>query len=127
MVMLGMHLGALMNGGVIEVFGNAGDWLGGEMKKGKIHVHGDAGQQVGAAYRGSMMGMKGGTILVDGNAGIEVGMRMRRGLIVIGGAARDFRWVANEGRYHRPLWWGRNSYRRVDATRHDHLVERTLP
>jgi formylmethanofuran dehydrogenase subunit C len=60
------------------------------MKNGFIHVHGNAGGQVGAAYRGSMAGMKDGTILVDGSSGLEVGMRMRRGTIVLGGPARDF-------------------------------------
>ena len=41
---------------------------------------GSVGGQVGAAYRGSLKGMKGGTILIGGSdAGIEVGMRMQPG------------------------------------------------
>lgn len=86
----GMHLGAYMKGGTIEVTGNASDWVGAEMSDGLIRVHGNAGGQIGAAYRGSLKGMKGGTILVGGSAGLEVGMRMRRGVIVIGGPVRDF-------------------------------------
>ena len=71
----GMHLGAYMKGGSIEVTGNATDWVGGEMTGGTIHVRGNAGAQLGSAYRGSMSGMSGGTILVGGAAGIEIGMR----------------------------------------------------
>jgi formylmethanofuran dehydrogenase subunit C len=93
----GMHLGAYMKGGVIEVQGDASDWLGGEMSGGHIHVHGNAGGQVGAAYRGSVTGMTGGTILIDGSAGLEVGMRMRRGLIAVGGPARDFAGLEMKG------------------------------
>jgi formylmethanofuran dehydrogenase subunit C len=44
----------------------------------------------GAAYRGSLAGMKGGTILIGGSAGLEVGMRMKRGVIAVGGPVRDF-------------------------------------
>lgn len=93
----GMHLGAHMRGGRIEVLGNASDWIGAEMKRGFIHVHGNAGGQIGAAYRGSLRGMKGGMIIVDGSAGLEVGMRMRRGLIVLGGPARDFTGLQMKG------------------------------
>jgi formylmethanofuran dehydrogenase subunit C len=94
---IGMHLGAYMSGGRIEVHGNATDWIGAEMKNGFIHIHGNAGGQAGAAYRGSLGGMKDGTIIVDGSAGLEVGMRMRGGLIVIGGTARDFTGLQMKG------------------------------
>jgi formylmethanofuran dehydrogenase subunit C len=60
-------------------------------------VHGNAGGQVGAAYRGSLGGMKDGTIIVDGTAGLEVGMRMRGGLIVVRGQARDFTGLQMKG------------------------------
>ena len=56
-----------------------------------------AGYPVGAAYRGSLAGMKSGTIIVDGSAGLEVGMRMRRGTIVIGGPAKDFTGLQMKG------------------------------
>lgn len=93
----GMHLGAHMKGGTIEVRGDAADWLGGEMLSGLIHVCGNAGGQVGAAYRGSPSGMQGGTILIEGSAGMEVGMRMKRGLIAVGGAVRDFAGLQMKG------------------------------
>src|SRR5690606_21961778 len=64
---------------------------------GFIHIHGNAGGQVGAAYRGSLAGMKSGAIIVDGSAGLEVGMRMRRGTIVLGGPARDFAGLQMKG------------------------------
>jgi formylmethanofuran dehydrogenase subunit C len=94
---VGMHLGAYMNGGRIEVHGNASDWIGAEMKKGFIHVHGNAGGQAGAAYRGSLGGMKDGTIIIDGTAGLEVGMRMRGGTIIVRGAAKDFTGLQMKG------------------------------
>src|SRR5262249_45354443 len=53
----GMHLGAYMKGGTIEVTGNASDWVGAEMSDGLIRIMGNAGGQIGAAYRGSLAGM----------------------------------------------------------------------
>lgn len=94
---VGMHLGAYMSGGEIDVTGNATDWVGGEMTGGRIRVRGNAGQQLGCAYRGSFSGMSGGTILVDGSAGIEVGMRMKRGLIAVRGPVRDFAGLQMKG------------------------------
>jgi formylmethanofuran dehydrogenase subunit C len=93
----GMHLGAYMKGGTIEVTGNVSDWVGAEMVAGFIRIGGNAGGQVGAAYRGSLVGMKGGTILIDGGAGLEVGMRMRRGVIAIAGPVRDFAGLQMKG------------------------------
>jgi formylmethanofuran dehydrogenase subunit C len=94
---VGMHLGAYMKGGSIEVSGDASDWVGGEMANGLIHIHGNAGGQVGAAYRGSLVGMKGGAILIEGSAGMEVGMRMRRGIIAIRGRVKDFAGLQMKG------------------------------
>jgi formylmethanofuran dehydrogenase subunit C len=79
------------------VTGNVSDWLGAEMKAGFIHIHGAAGGQIGAAYRGSLVGMRSGTIIIDGTAGIEVGMRMKRGTIVVGGIVRDFAGLQMKG------------------------------
>ncbi len=93
----GMHLGAYMKGGAIEVSGHASDWIGAEMTDGFIRIGGNAGGQIGAAYRGSMKGMKGGTILIGGSAGLEVGMRMRRGVIVVAGPVRDFAGLQMKG------------------------------
>lgn len=93
----GMHLGAFMKGGAIEVTGDTSDWVGGEMAGGLIHIRGSAGGQLGAAYRGSLSGMTGGTILVDGSAGIELGMRMRRGVIAVRGPVKDFAGLQMKG------------------------------
>jgi formylmethanofuran dehydrogenase subunit C len=93
----GMHVGAFMKGGAIEVTGGVTDWLGAEMSGGVIRVRGNAGGQVGAAYRGSPSGMTDGTIIIGGSAGLEVGMRMKRGIIVVGGAARDFAGLQMKG------------------------------
>lgn len=93
----GMHLGAYMKGGTIDVSGNASDWVGAEMVEGLIRIRGNAGGQAGAAYRGSTSGMKGGTILIGGSAGLEVGMRMRRGVIAVAGPVRDFTGLQMKG------------------------------
>jgi formylmethanofuran dehydrogenase subunit C len=93
----GMHLGAYMKGGTIEVTGSGSDWTGAEMMEGLIRIRGNAGGQIGAAYRGSLAGMKGGTILIGGSAGLEVGMRMRRGVIAVGGPVRDFAGLQMKG------------------------------
>jgi formylmethanofuran dehydrogenase subunit C len=94
---VGMHLGAYMKDGTIDVSGSASDWVGGEMSGGLIRIAGDAGGQIGAAYRGSRGGMTNGTIVVGGSAGLEIGMRMKRGLIVIGGLVRDFTGLEMKG------------------------------
>lgn len=93
----GMHLGAYMRGGAIEVNGNTSDWVGAEMTNGLIHIHGNAGGQVGAAYRGSLAGMRDGMILIEGTAGLEVGMRMKRGVIAVKGRVRDFAGLQMKG------------------------------
>jgi formylmethanofuran dehydrogenase subunit C len=94
---VGMHLGAYMKGGSIDVSGNASDWVGGEMFGGTIHVRGNVGGQIGSAYRGSPSGMSGGSILIEGSAGIEVGMRMKRGIIAVRGTVRDFAGLQMKG------------------------------
>jgi formylmethanofuran dehydrogenase subunit C len=93
----GMHLGAYMKGGAIDVDGSVTDWLGAEMSGGFIRVRGNAGGQVGAAYRGSPSGMTDGTIVIGGTAGLEVGMRMKRGTIVVSGPVRDFAGLQMKG------------------------------
>ena len=93
----GMHLGAMMKGGTIDVSGDAMDWVGGEMSGGLIRIGGNAGGQVGAAYRGSRTGMTDGTILIEGSAGMEVGMRMKRGTIAIKGSVKDFAGLQMKG------------------------------
>ena len=60
------------------------------MSGGQILIQGDAGHMVGAAYRGSAMGMLGGEIIVLGRTGNETGHAMRGGLIAVGGDSGDF-------------------------------------
>ncbi len=93
----GMHLGAFMKGGTIDVSGNASDWVGGQMSDGLIRIAGNAGGQIGAAYRGSVTGMTDGTILIEGSAGMEVGMRMKRGTIAVKGSVKDFAGLEMKG------------------------------
>jgi formylmethanofuran dehydrogenase subunit C len=93
----GMHLGAYMKGGSIEVSGDASDWVGAEMSAGLIRIRGNAGGQIGAAYRGSVSGMTSGTILIGGSAGMEIGMRMKRGIIAVNGPVRDFAGLQMKG------------------------------
>lgn len=93
----GMHLGSHMKGGRIDVTGNVSDWAGAEMTNGQIRIAGNAGGQVGAAYRGSLAGMRNGTIVIGGSGGIEIGMRMKKGTIVVGGPVRDFAGLQMKG------------------------------
>lgn len=65
------HLAATHDAGVIEIDGDAGDWLGG-------------------ATKGRAVGMSGGRVLVRGDAGANVGYRMRRGEILVAGDTGDF-------------------------------------
>jgi len=66
---VGMHCGDFMNGGTIEILGNAGDWHGREMLDGKIICHGNAGNYCGSGYLGGRTGVRGGEIFVAGNVG----------------------------------------------------------
>ncbi|MCW3975812.1 MAG: formylmethanofuran dehydrogenase subunit C [Candidatus Bathyarchaeota archaeon] len=79
----GMHLGNDMKNGIISVQGNVGSWLGSNMRGGIIEVKGNAGDVVGSAYRGGSDGRRGGSIIVQGKAGNEVGCWMRGGTIQI--------------------------------------------
>jgi formylmethanofuran dehydrogenase subunit C len=58
------------------------------MSGGVLRIFGDAGDRLGAAYPGARAGMTGGEIVVSGDAGEEVGAGMRRGLIAVGGQTR---------------------------------------
>ena len=79
-----------MAGGKITVNGNAGQWAGSVMKKGLLEIHGDAGDYLASPYRGVSEGMKGGKIVVDGNVGSDSGCYVRGGLIKIKGNAGPF-------------------------------------
>jgi formylmethanofuran dehydrogenase subunit C len=72
----GMHLGNDMKNGTISVQGNVGSWLGSNMKGGSIIVQGNAGNEVGCW-------MRGGTIQILGNVGLCPGVHMKNGTIYI--------------------------------------------
>ncbi|MDD3398818.1 MAG: hypothetical protein PHW93_04390 [Candidatus Methanomethylophilaceae archaeon] len=84
----GNDLGAFLNGGTIEVFGNAQDVTGNTMNDGRIIVHGNSWDITGLAARG-------GTILIRGNSGYRVGIHMKEfngsgPRLVIGGSVHDY-------------------------------------
>lgn len=84
----GNDLACYMDGGSIEVLGNAQDQVGNTMNGGRIVIHGRCGDAAGYA-------MRGGTILVRDDCGWRVGIHMkqyldRRPAIVIGGNAGSF-------------------------------------
>ena len=60
------------------------------MEGGRIDIHGNAGDFLGGAMPGEMQGLVNGVIIVRGDAGARAGDRMRRGLIVIEGRAGDY-------------------------------------
>jgi len=84
----GNDLGCYMDGGEIEVIGNAQDAIGNTMNDGKITVHGNCGDTAGYA-------MRGGQILIKGNGGTRIGIHMKEYMdkvpeIVLGGKSGDF-------------------------------------
>ena len=84
----GNALGAYLNGGEIQVVGNAQDAVGDTMNDGLIIIKGSVGDAVGYA-------MRGGKIFVEKNAGYRAGIHIKEykdkiPVIVIGGAAGCF-------------------------------------
>jgi len=86
----GDYLGALMTSGAIHCSGDAGMFAACEMAGGRIEIDGSVGDFAAAAQPGSMDGMRGGALIVRGNAGDRSGDRMRRGLLAVLGNAGDF-------------------------------------
>lgn len=86
----GDYLGAAMCAGAIEVSGSAGLLAACEMSGGRLEVHGSVGDHAAGALPGSMDGMRGGLLMVRGNVGARFGDRMRRGTALIRGDAGDF-------------------------------------
>ena len=77
-----------MDGGSIEVFGNAQDQIGNTMNCGSLVIHGRCGDAAG-------YGMRGGEIFVRDGCGWRVGIHMKQyqdkcPVIVIGGDAGNF-------------------------------------
>ena len=84
----GNDMACYMEGGNIEVFGNAQDQIGNTMNDGCIVVHGRCGDAAG-------YGMRGGQILIRDGCGWRVGIHMKQfeekcPAIVIGGDAGSF-------------------------------------
>ena len=84
----GNALGAYLNGGTIEVFGNAQDAVGDTMNAGTILIHGSIGDTAGYA-------MRGGRLFVRGSAGYRAGVHMKAyrehvPTLIIGGRAGSF-------------------------------------
>ena len=84
----GNDMACYMDGGIIEVFGNAQDQIGNTMNDGCIVVHGRCGDAAG-------YGMRGGQIFVRDGCGWRVGIHMKQfqgkcPAIVIGGDAGNF-------------------------------------
>lgn len=84
----GNDMACYMDGGEIEVFGNAQDQIGNTMNDGCIVVHGRCGDAAG-------YGMRGGQIFVREGCGWRVGIHMKQfedkcPAIVIGGDAGSF-------------------------------------
>ncbi len=103
------RIGWQLDGGAIEIEGDAGDYVGAQMRAGFIRVNGSAGlfaacEQAGgeldvkgnagdfaaAALPGSMDGKRGGTFIVRGNCGERFADRMRRGTAIVFGNAGDY-------------------------------------
>ncbi|MHA1637628.1 MAG: formylmethanofuran dehydrogenase subunit C [Candidatus Thorarchaeota archaeon] len=81
----GMYLGAEMVAGRIQVNGSVDAWAAAEMKGGNIQIDGDAGDCLCAGYRGTPDGMEGGRVYVAGNVGREMALHMRKGFIAVKG------------------------------------------
>lgn len=84
----GNDMASYLDGGVIEVFGNAQDQIGNTMNDGLVVVHGRCGDAAGYA-------MRGGEIFVRDDCGWRVGIHMKqferkRPVIFIGGDAGNF-------------------------------------
>jgi formylmethanofuran dehydrogenase subunit C len=97
------RIGCAMDGGRLQVLGEAGDLLGQDLRAGELVVEGRCGDYAGAGQRGGLIrvrgdagdflgaaadgyeGMRGGVLLVEGRAGACAGWRMRRGLIAVAG------------------------------------------
>lgn len=86
----GDYLGRYMKGGQIKVTGNAGDWAASSMFGGRIDISGDVGDFLGGAGPEERFGMHDGLVTVWGSAGDRIGDRMRRGQLLIYRNAGDY-------------------------------------
>ncbi len=100
------HVGAGLEGGLLVLEGDVGDFAGRGMTGGRLELRGSAGRLAASGLRGGTVeiagnagallagplpgeraGMDGGTVLLRGSAGSQACDRMRRGLVVVEGDA----------------------------------------
>lgn len=87
---VGDYLGAGMLAGEIVVSGSAGDLAACEMQGGRVDIAHNLGDFAASTLPGSMDGMRGGTLVVRGNVGARCADRMRRGTLILHGDAGEF-------------------------------------
>jgi glutamate synthase domain-containing protein 3 len=80
---VGDLIGALNNGTIIEIVGNAGNYAGEGMMAGELTIDKNAGDCAGNA-------MSGGTLFIKGDAESYLGQALRGGTVVVGGSLGDF-------------------------------------
>jgi formylmethanofuran dehydrogenase subunit C len=85
----GIQAGRLMTGGRLTIRGDAGHWAASGMRNGFLEIAGSAGERLGGPLAGEVSGMRGGVVIVRRNAGARAGDRLRRGTIIIEGSAGD--------------------------------------
>ncbi|HUR93824.1 MAG TPA: hypothetical protein VMY76_04545 [Gemmatimonadales bacterium] len=83
------RLGARLTEGKVTIEGGVGDEVGLGMEGGAIEILGDAGARAGAAAPEARRGMTGGELVVHGAVGDGAGALMRRGLLAVGGRCGD--------------------------------------
>ena len=85
----GIQAGRLMSGGRLTIRRNVGPWAASGMKSGLIEIAGSAGERLGGPLAGEVSGMRGGVVIIRGDAGARAGDRLRRGTIIVEGDAGD--------------------------------------
>jgi glutamate synthase domain-containing protein 3 len=96
---VGDLVGALNDGAIIRVKGNADRYAADGMTEGEVIIEGNAGEGAGTAMSGGTLRigknagnnlgqlLKGGTIIIGGDVGDQIGNFMINGKIIIGGNA----------------------------------------
>ena len=98
------HVGAGLEGGLLVLEGDAGDFAGRSMTGGRLELRGSVGRLAASGLRGGTVeiardagallagpeagertGMDGGVVLLRGSAGAQACDRMRRGVVVVEG------------------------------------------
>ena len=85
----GIQAGRLMTGGRLTIRRNAGHWAASGMRNGFIEIIGSTGDRLGGPLAGEVSGMRGGVVIVRRDVGARAADRLRRGTIIIEGSAGD--------------------------------------